>query len=252
MSSVREHYEHLLAKHYLWMTGMPFEEKVREQQALLDQTMKKFGASISPGLALDLGSGPGFQSLALAQLGFSPVFAIDSGTELLKELTVRAGAHDIRTIEMDLTSLATLPVEEPATLALCMGDTLTHLPSRQIVQQLFIDVFARLSANGLFVITYRDLTIELTGTERFIPVRSDKEKVMICFLEFDNPESVLVHDIVHVQGADGAVLEKSCYRKLRLPQNWVSRELQNAGFHVVSEELNGRFDLLVARKQRVE
>jgi SAM-dependent methyltransferase len=249
MSSVREHYEHLLAKHYLWMTGIPFEEKVKEEQALLEQTIKKFSPSISPGLALDLGSGPGFHSLALAQLGFSPIISIDSSSVLLEELTVRAGAHDIKAIEMDLTSLATLPVEEPASLALCMGDTLTHLPSRQEVQQFFTDVFARLSANGLFVITYRDLTSELTGTDRFIPVRSDKEKVMICFLEFDNAESVLVHDLVHVQGPDGGILEKSCYRKLRLSQWWVSQELQKVGFHVVSEGLNGRFHLLIARKQ---
>ncbi len=249
MSSAREHYEHFLAKHYLWMTGIPFEEKVKEQQALIERTIKEFGASTPPGPALDLGSGPGFQSIALAQLGFTPVIAIDSSTELLKELTVRSGAHDIKTIEMDLISLARLPVEEPASLALCMGDTLTHLPSRRDVLQFFTDVFARLSTGGLFVITYRDLTSELTGTDRFIPVRSDGEKIMICFLEFDNAESALVHDLVHVQGADGWILEKSCYRKLRLPQRWVSQELQNAGFHVVSEGLDGRFTLLIARKQ---
>jgi len=249
MSSVQEHYESLLAKHYIWMAGLPFGEKVREQRVLIEKIVKDFGASNSSGLALDLGSGPGFQSIALAQLGFSPVIAIDTCAELLRELAARSNPYDIKAIEADLTNLPKIPIEEKATLALCMGDTLTHLPSREQVRHFFKDVLDRLSRDGIFVITYRDLTSELTGTERFIPVRSDEEKVMICFLEFENSESMLVHDLVHLRGADGGVLEKSCYRKLRLPQSWVSQELKDAGFRVVSEGLTGRFTTLIARKE---
>jgi SAM-dependent methyltransferase len=249
MSSVQEHYESLLAKHYIWMTGIPFDEKVREQRLLIEKIVKEFGTSGSIGLALDLGSGPGFQSLALAELGFSPVLAIDTSTELLKELTARVGSCDIKTIKTDLTNLGSISVDQKANLVLCMGDTLTHLPSKQQVQKFFTDVLDKLSKDGIFVVTYRDLTTELTGTDRFIPVRSDEEKVMICFLEFENSESVLVHDLVHLRGPDGGVLEKSFYRKLRLPQSWVSRELENAGFRVLSEGLTGRFTSLIARNE---
>ncbi len=193
MSSVQDHYESFLAKHYIWMAGLPFDEKVKEQRALIETIVKESGAPGFFGLALDLGSGPGFQSIPLAQLGFSPVIAIDTCAELLKELAVRSDPYNIKTIEADLTDLPKIPIEEKATLALCMGDTLTHLPSRQQVQKLFTDVLDKLSKDGIFVITYRDLTSELIGIERFIPVRSDEEKVMICFLEFENTESVLVH-----------------------------------------------------------
>jgi SAM-dependent methyltransferase len=248
MSSVKEHYENLLAKHYIWMTGIPFDEKVAEQRVLIGRIVEDMCASQSSGLALDLGCGPGFHSIALAQLGYSPVIAIDTSAELLKELKDRAGPRAIKTIEADLTNLGAILVDEKAKLAVCMGDTLTHLPSRSAVQRFFVDVFDKLSLNGIFAITYRDLTSELTGADRFIPVRSDEEKVMICFLEFDNADSVLVHDLVHLRGASGGVLEKSCYRKLRLSQRWVSQELESAGFRVFSEGLHGRFTLLIARK----
>lgn len=250
MSSVKEHYENLLAKHYIWMMGTPFDEKVREQRDLIDRALKQVGSSESVGLALDLGSGPGFQSIALAQLGFSTVIAIDTSTELLNELRVRAGSLDIKILEMDLTALGRLAIDEKASVALCMGDTLTHLPSRRDVQQFFTDVRDKLSADGLFVITYRDLASELKGTDRFIPVRSDEEKGMICFLEFENSESVLVHDLVHTHSAHGGVLEKSYYRKLRLPEKWVSQELERAGFRVLSEGLTGRFTSFIARRER--
>ena len=39
MSNVAKHYEQLLAEHYVWMFGVPFEQKVAEQKALLDQVV---------------------------------------------------------------------------------------------------------------------------------------------------------------------------------------------------------------------
>src|SRR5262249_25621880 len=65
-SSVHEHYEHLLADYYTRMFG-DFDSKVAEQQALLEQLGigRRRG-----GRAVDLGCGSGFQSLALARLGY--------------------------------------------------------------------------------------------------------------------------------------------------------------------------------------
>jgi hypothetical protein len=36
-ASAQEHYENLLAEHYEWMFGLPFEAKVAEQKAILDE-----------------------------------------------------------------------------------------------------------------------------------------------------------------------------------------------------------------------
>jgi hypothetical protein len=66
MSDVTRHYDTLLAQHYSWMTGVPFDIKVAEQRTLLEV----LGMAGRSGVALDLGCGPGYQSAALAQLGF--------------------------------------------------------------------------------------------------------------------------------------------------------------------------------------
>src|SRR5690348_6218631 len=122
MSTVEEHYEQLLAKHYVWMSGLPFEQKVKEQKTLLDSVPEL----IRGGLALDLGCGPGFQALALAQLGYSPVFAFDTSTELLSELHAQAGSLPVMSRQMDITRLEEADLPGPASVAVCMGDTMTH------------------------------------------------------------------------------------------------------------------------------
>ena len=237
-----------MAKHYTWMFGVSFEEKVAEQRALLEQVLSDSGALAAPGLALDLGCGPGFQTIALAELGFSPVVGVDTSTELLQELKEHKGSYAIETREADLASLEEIELSGEAAVALCMGDTLTHLPSREGVERLFTAVFRKLASGGTFVITYRDLTSELRGVDRFLPVRGDDRRIMTCFLEYESADAVVVSDLVHVRGENGWTLEKSSYRKLRLSQQWVADTLRKAGFSIQSQGPAGRFLLAVARK----
>src|ERR1700757_3494777 len=119
------------------------------------------------GPALDLGSGPGFQSIALAQLGFSPVIAMDTSAELLDELRSHRGHYRIEIVERDLLSLDALEMGSEATVAVCMGDTLTHLDSKDSVRRLFAAVLHKLVRGGRFAITYRDLSVALAGADRF-------------------------------------------------------------------------------------
>ena len=99
MDSVSEHYERLLARHYTWMFGKSFDEKVAEQRAILADALKSVGINDCKGSAADLGSGPGYQSVALAQLGYSPVIAIDTSATLLEELRAHAGTMPIQGIQ---------------------------------------------------------------------------------------------------------------------------------------------------------
>src|SRR5258707_9749703 len=99
MTTVREHYDALLAEHYSRMFG-DFETKVAEQRALLERL--GVTASSQGALAVDLGCRPGFQSIALARLGYR-VLAVDFSQRLLDELmgrtrgvAVEAVAGDIR------------------------------------------------------------------------------------------------------------------------------------------------------------
>jgi hypothetical protein len=129
-----------------------------------------------------------------------------------------------------------------------MGDTLTHLPSKDSVQTLFTDVFQKLAAGGVFVLTYRDLTGELAGTDRFLPVQADDTRIMTCFIEYKSSDAVTVHDLVYVRGEDGWKLNKSSYEKLRLGAGWVASALCKAGFTVTQEGTAGRLLVVVAQK----
>lgn len=232
MRSVEEHYANLLAAHYSWMSGMTFLEKVAEQERVLSGVLPA-----ANGVALDLGCGPGYQSVALARLGFGMVIACDTSPALLRELKDNAAAWPaVRPVQADMRALPGLVQTGTAAAIVCMGDTLTHLRSHLEVARLFADVKAALAPGGVFVLTYRDLTQELEGPARFIPVRSDDDRILTCFLEYENADTVLVHDLLHLRnrtnGGDWK-LHASCYRKLRLSKQWVREALLAAGFERV-------------------
>jgi SAM-dependent methyltransferase len=249
MASVSEHYERLLSKHYTWMAGASFEEKVKEQNSFLSRTLGPLANNPEATLAVDLGCGPGFQTIALAQLGFSPVIAVDTSSELLAELRSRVGNFPVRIEKADLRDLSTIVPAGQATVIVCMGDTLTHLPGKGAVTGLFRRAFDALRPGGRFIITYRDLTTELCGTDRFIPIRSDEDKIMTCFLEFESAESVMVHDLIYIREGAGWSLSKSSYRKTRLGMDWMCEELGKAGFTAVSQDLSGRLVALAATRR---
>jgi SAM-dependent methyltransferase len=251
-----EHYSTLLAHHYTWMFGISFDEKVAEQQAIL---AKAFAAanftpaisSLAPGgFAIDLGSGPGFQSFALADLGFTSILAVDTSPELLAELESHRNTQPIRTALADLGSLPILTSAASANAIVCMGDTLTHLPTKSDVTALFRDAFNALTPGGILILTWRDLTLELTGPDRFIPVRSDDTTFMTCFLEYTTPDTVHVHDLVYTRqpGASAWTLNKSSYPKLRLSPELLITQLTQTGFKVHPPDTAGRLLLLTATK----
>jgi SAM-dependent methyltransferase len=236
MPSAKEHYSTLLAHHYTWMFGISFDEKVAEQQAILGKAFAAANftpaASIPSRLAIDLGSGPGFQTFALANLGFTSILAVDTSPELLAELESHRTTQPIRTALADIRSLSTLTAATPANAIVCMGDTLTHLPTKFDVTALFQAAFNALTPGGIFILTWRDLTPELTGPDRFIPVRSDDTTVMTCFLEYTTPDTV--HDLVYTRqpGTSAWTLNKSSYPKLRLSPDLLTTQLTQTGFKV--------------------
>jgi SAM-dependent methyltransferase len=247
---VSAHYANLLARHYSWMFGLSFDEKVTEQRTLLEPLLE----NAYRGLAVDLGCGPGFQSIALAQLGFSPILALDTSAELLAELSAHSATSDIQTHRGDILSLSDYVQPEQAAAIVCMGDTLTHLSSPDAVRRLFSAVAAALAPGGLFILTWRDLTPELKGPDRFIPVRATGDRIMTCFLEYLSPTTVQVHDLVYTRNLIGNpataawTLEKSSYPKLRLSPNQVSQELTAANLEPNTPPTAGRLSLAVAKK----
>ncbi len=226
----REHYERLLAQHYTWMFGASFAEKVGDEKALLREA-----GVVTPGVAIDLGCGSGFQSVALAELGASRVHAVDSSAALLQELGLHTGGLPVTAHEGDLLAFDQLAFESVDTVV-CMGDTLTHLGAPDDVRALLAKIAVALSPGGRVILSWRDLSAPPEGLNRFIPVRSDDERIMTCFLE-DLGDAVLVHDLVY-EKEDGAwQLRKSAYPKLKLSEEFVISTAESAGLRVVHRQV---------------
>lgn len=241
MASVKAHYDNLLAPHYSWMSGgceLKFEEN------------RKFFAShgIYPalsGVAVDLGAGSGFQSIPLAQSGFK-VIAIDLSHDLLIELKAQAEGLSIVTIEDDLMNF-TDHIPRNIELAVCMGDTLTHLQTQEGVQILLEKVYQALEYNGRLILSFRDLTSELMNLDRFIPVRSDSKKIFTCFLEYEK-KHVKVHDIIYEKSEGRWVIKKSYFRKLRISPQWVNDCLLKGGLTVEDLSIDNGMVTILGRK----
>ena len=242
MASVKEHYDNLLAEHYSWMFG-DHATKVVENTRFFERLRIRSGMS---GKALDLGCGSGFQSIALAKLGFK-VFGIDLCSKLLEELRVQSQGLDIKVVQGDMLDHQIYADKGPFEVAVCMGDTLTHLPKVEDVMTLFENVYSNLEYGGSLIVTFRDLTSELKGLERFIPVRTDEEKLMATFLEYEE-NHVKVNDLIFVKEESGWVLKKSVYRKLRIGADQVQNYLVNMGYRIDVSEAQEGFSVIVAKK----
>ncbi|MFI5549978.1 class I SAM-dependent methyltransferase [Streptomyces sp. NPDC051738] len=240
------HYDRFLAEHYTWMLGGDLDALAAVQRASLSAwgvTPESAAGPAGGALAVDLGCGPGHASLALAGLGFDSVLAVDLSRPLLDELAAHAAdLSAVRPVRADVRSaLRELVRPGSAAAVVCLGDTLTHLPTRGDVAALFADAAAALAPGGTAVFGYRDLTVPLTGTDRFLPVRATENRIMTCFLEYPddyNDYTVVVHDLIHTRdGADADwTLTAHSYRKLRLSHAWVLEQLRTAGLRVRHEE----------------
>jgi SAM-dependent methyltransferase len=181
----------------------------------------------SSGTAVDLGAGFGLHAIPMARLGFS-VTAIDTCQSLLDELRSLAGALPITIVNDDLLKFRS-HLTEPLSVVICAGDTLTHLPSRAAVEQLFEQISAALMPGGMFAATFRDYASKtLQGDARFILVRRDENRILTCFLEYGE-DIVTVHDLLTERIDNQWVQRVSSYPKLRLAPDWVESTLQAAG-----------------------
>jgi len=226
MASVQEHYDHHLGPIYGWMIG-DFETA----KAVAREELRAAGIFKGAGrIAVDLGAGPGAHAIALAEAGYS-VTAIDACAELLEELRANDRDRAVCCVHADLTDLGR-HCDRPADVVLCMGDTLTHLPSLASVDALFADVAEVLAPGGLFIATFRDYaSTTLEGDARFIPVRQAKSRILTCFLEYGDT-TVRVHDLLHEWTESGWALRVSSYPKLRLSPESVRSTLERLGLTV--------------------
>lgn len=243
-----EHYELLLAEHYTWMLGGDIRQTATRQAELLNELGLPDGGS---GTAIDLGCGSGAQTLALTRLGFTPVIAVDTNRALLEELARHApDPTAVRTVQGDLrTALPQVAGQATASAVVCMGDSLISLPAKTDIPPLLEQVHRVLAPGGHFVVTYRDLSVERHGTDRFIPVRTSAQKLLTCFLEYRDQDTVIVHDMLHSHTEGSWTLRTSSYPKLRVASSWLAARFRHAGLHLQHDAPGpGGTHILHARK----
>jgi len=198
------------------------------------------------GAAVDLGAGLGLHALPLARRGFH-VTAIDSCRVLLDELRARSGTLAVTAVDGDLVNFRAVVKEEPR-VVLCMGDTLTHLPTLGSVESLLKSVAAGLARGGIFAATFRDYASRmLQGDERFILVRADADRILTCFLEYAE-HTVTVHDVLNERENGQWHQAVSSYPKLRLAPEWVESTLAALGLAVRRDTNTSGMSRIVATK----
>lgn len=242
MTTIEAHYDGHLAEVYSWMFGDASTVFERNRQFFAAHKT----APQSSGLAIDLGAGNGFQSIPLAQIGFS-VIAIDLSSRLLRELQAQAANLNIRCELDDLLNFPNYCQIKPE-LIVCMGDTLTHLGSLEDVSTLIQAANNQLIVGGKLILSFRDYFNNARhGNERFIPVQSDENRILTCLLEYE-PGTVLVTDILHERNGAKWNLKTSSYRKLRINPAWIIDELEKAKFKIVVNQINSGMFQIVAQR----
>jgi len=242
MKTAAAHYATHLGPIYSWMLGDIDAAFARSAAEIEDLKLPE----ANHGAAVDLGAGLGLHSLPLARLGFH-VTAIDSCQVLLDELRSRSGTLTVTSVNADLVDFRAV-VKDEAQVVLCMGDTLTHLPTLVSVESLLGSVVAGLARGGVFAATFRDYaTRTLEGDKRFILVRADADRILTCFLEYAEHE-VMVHDVLTERVQDQWRQKISSYPKLRLAPEWVESTLMDLGLKVRRDTTASGMVRIVATK----
>jgi len=180
MQTAKQHYDRLLGHHYSWMLG-----DTAPVIRIFAGMLQHYSVVPNPhGVAIDLGAGNGIHSMLLAQMGYA-VTAIDLCAALLQELQDRTLSLPVKTICDDFLQFRQY-CSDTADLIVCAGDSLAHLSGWGQVDSLLADVYAALSDGGLLYLSFRDHAAVSAGTTSIVPVKSDREKILTCILQYSD------------------------------------------------------------------
>lgn len=240
--TVKEHYDNHLGHFYAWMTG-DIQQKKNEFLSLCQRhDITSSGSEV----AIDLGAGHGIQSLALAEAGFE-VLAIDFNQTLLDELNLNKGSLSISSVNEDIRNIAAYKHLSPDVIV-CCGDTIAHLESKEELSQFIADFGKTLTLAGNIILSFRDYSQELTDTTRFIPVKSDHDRIFTCFLEYFD-HTVRVTDLLHQKINGNWTQQVSSYFKIRLSKELIFNLLNFNDFEVTAEEKSNGMNTIVAKRK---
>ena len=239
--TVKEHYDNHLGYFYSWMTGDFENNQIDFQNFFVEQKLLPQSSKV----AIDLGAGRGVQSVVLAKNGYS-VKAIDFNVQLLKELTANTKGLNVEVIDADMRNVGIFCEYNPE-LIVCCGDTIAHLDSKQEMLQFITTISHTLSNGGKFLLSFRDYSVELTGDKRFIPVKSDDNKILTCILDYQ-ADYIIVTDLLHEKIGNIWNQKVSSYKKVRITTEMISAMIEQTGMKLqLNRTLNG-MTTIIAQK----
>lgn len=239
--TVKEHYDKHLANFYSWMTGNFDSKKQEFKKFIINNGIKPQTNKI----AIDLGAGHGLQSIPLAESGFQ-VLAVDFNQQLIDELKANSNGLTITAKTADIRNVNDF-LKDKSELIVCCGDTLSHLDNKNEIGKFIADISKSLENGGKLILSFRDYSNILTGTNRFIPVKSDETKILTCILDYEN-EFVNVTDLLHEKTNDGWIQKVSSYKKVRLLTNEIEELLRKNNFEIEFNEIVNRLTTIIAIK----
>ncbi len=242
--NVKKHYDDHLGNFYSWMVP-DFDLAVDQFYQLLVTHGIKSDTSAT---AVDLGAGHGIQTVALSKAGYH-VIAVDFNRQLLLELEERTKGLAVDIVEEDLRDVRRIVNGKDVEVIVCCGDTIAHLRNMMEIQVLISEMFRALIPGGRAVLSFRDYSTPVAEDARFIPVKSDENRILTCVLDY-HVDSVRVTDLLYERQGSTWVQKVSSYTKVRTRAVDVEEILAAVGFRVVYNGVNNRMITLVVEKPR--
>lgn len=239
--TVKKHYDDHLADFYSWMLGDFDKAKDSFKDFCIENEIKPE----NNGKAIDLGAGNGIQSIALAEIGFN-IKAVDFSEKLLSELNERVGNMPIELVLDDIKNVKAI-ANTSVELIICCGDTISHLDQFSQLDELLQDCFDSLLPNGHLILTFRDYSVALTDTDRFIPVKSDDNKILTCVIDYSD-ETICVTDLLYEKEGGAWKQKISSYNKLRIRTGYIIDKAKSIGFNMIKNENRNRMTHLIVKK----
>jgi SAM-dependent methyltransferase len=187
-----------LAPDYDSMTN--FEKRFVSERPLFLSLVKRYGIET----ALDAGSGTGFHSLLLAQLGVS-VTAVDISTEMLRMLDKHAAKMNLRikTIRSDFDKLGNKAHGKYFDAVFCLGNSIPHLLTSEQLQSALMNFSQLLKPGGVLFVQLLNYDRILEQRERIQNVKEFGNTTFVRFYDFE--EELVRFNILKLERKDSAI-----------------------------------------------
>ncbi len=224
--SVPAEFYDALASEYDEMTG--FEQRFAREKPFFHLLVDRYNITT----AIDAGSGTGFHSLLLTQLGVG-VTAIDVSAGMLRRLEAHA-KHLNLSVKTVNASFGNFPetLAGTADAVFCLGNSLPHLVTDDELLHALRNFRTAIRPGGLLIVQLLNYDRLLADRTRIQSVKQAADKTFVRYYEYH--ENSIVFNVLTITGLNGHTGHRLRSIALRpLTQDILLSALEEAGFSLV-------------------